>query len=252
MTIEEKKIIREYLCGPRNYAEGVSLYIRFGNNRMLQRRFTLEETGTTKQLLAEELRKLADLTPEQFARLPRRAKTVTETVAAEPAPTKEEGRRPIPETVTKMARFREQFPFLNSPDCPDCMKIMVADMFTAYGAYRDAYARLQAMPDAVTAESAKEAQTIVENYLADREMWAALEAYRDSGTLPVEESVDDSPELMNDVDLVKALQNARANVSKKKRQAKAKLSEEAEAQLTRWTERRDALEAELNARKKKQ
>ena len=41
-----------------------------------------------------------------------------------------------PETVTKMIRFREKFTFLNSPDCPDILKILVSDMFTAYGSIR--------------------------------------------------------------------------------------------------------------------
>ena len=49
-----------------------------------------------------------------------------------------------PETVTKMIRFREKFTFLNSPDCPDILKILVSDMFTAYGKYKEAFANLYA------------------------------------------------------------------------------------------------------------
>ena len=37
-----------------------------------------------------------------------------------------------PETVRKAIRFREEFPFLRQPDCPDELKVLVADMFSAY------------------------------------------------------------------------------------------------------------------------
>ena len=64
-----------------------------------------------------------------------------------------------PETVTKMIRFREKFTFLNSPDCPDILKILVSDMFTAYGKYKEAFARLEVTPDDVSSLStAQEAQ----------------------------------------------------------------------------------------------
>ena len=58
-----------------------------------------------------------------------------------------------PETVTKMIRFREKFTFLNSPDCPDILKILVSDMFTAYGKYKEAFARLEVTPDDVSSLS---------------------------------------------------------------------------------------------------
>lgn len=32
MTTEQKKEITAYLCGPRDYAEGVALYQRYGVN----------------------------------------------------------------------------------------------------------------------------------------------------------------------------------------------------------------------------
>lgn len=49
MNQEQKTSIIEYLKGPRVYAEGVALYRRFGNNRMLMRQFELDETSTTRE-----------------------------------------------------------------------------------------------------------------------------------------------------------------------------------------------------------
>ena len=89
-----------------------------------------------------------------------------------------------PETVTKMIRFREKFTFLNSPDCPDILKILVSDMFTAYGKYKEAFARLEVTPDDVSSLStAQEAQAVVENFITNREMWDELEYYRENGKI---------------------------------------------------------------------
>lgn len=89
-----------------------------------------------------------------------------------------------PETVTKMIRFREKFTFLNSSDCPDILKILVSDMFTAYGKYKEAFACLEATPDDVSSLStAQEAQAVVENFIANREMWDELEYYRENGKI---------------------------------------------------------------------
>ena len=79
MTTAEKKEIVAYLSGPRNYDEGVKLYERHGHNRMYKRRFALENTEFSRALLAEELRKLAGLSDDEFNRLPRLAKSTTST-----------------------------------------------------------------------------------------------------------------------------------------------------------------------------
>lgn len=85
--------------------------------------------------------------------------------------------------MRRMIRFREKYPFLNAPDCPDELKILVADMFTAYGNYKTAFARLQVLDDAETAEAAAECETIVTEYLKNREIWDELEYYREHGVI---------------------------------------------------------------------
>lgn len=54
-----------------------------------------------------------------------------------------------PETVRKAIRFREEFPFLRQPDCPDELKVLVADMFSAYDLYQESHRMLVETPDDV-------------------------------------------------------------------------------------------------------
>lgn len=168
-----------------------------------------------------------------------------------------------PETVTKMIRFREKFTFLNSPDCPDILKILVSDMFTAYGKYKEAFARLEATPDDVSSLStAQEAQAVVENFIANRDMWDELEYYRENGKIlgkceKVKSlSVRKGVENLSDIDIQKALNNARANLSKNKAKLEQAGDDEkkkasALALIQKWETTQKAIEEEIEARKKK-
>ena len=168
-----------------------------------------------------------------------------------------------PETVTKMIRFREKFTFLNSPDCPDILKILVSDMFTAYGKYKEAFARLEATPDDVSSLStAQEAQAVVENFIANRDMWDELEYYRENGKIlgkceKVKSlSVRKGVENLSDIDIQKALNNARANLSKNKAKLEQAGDDEkkkasALALIQKWETTQKAIEDEIEARKKK-
>lgn len=158
-----------------------------------------------------------------------------------------------PETVTKMIRFREKFTFLNSPDCPDILKILVSDMFTAYGKYKEAFARLEATPDDVSSLStAQEAQAVVENFIANRDMWDELEYYRENGKILGKcEKVKSLS-----IDIQKALNNARANLSKNKAKLEQAGDDEkkktsALALIQKWETTQKAIEEEIEARKKK-
>lgn len=161
-----------------------------------------------------------------------------------------------------MIRFREKFTFLNSPDCPDILKILVSDMFTAYGKYKEAFVRLEATPDDVNLLStAQEAQAVVENFIANREMWDELEYYRENGKIlgkceKVKSlSVRKGVENLSDIDIQKALNNARANLSKNKAKLEQAGDDEkkkasALALIQKWETTQKAIEEEIEARKK--
>lgn len=322
MTTTDKKQITEYLAGPRDYSEGVSLYQRFGQNLRLKRLFATDDTGTTREILFEELRKLAGLTEQEFAHLPRiaylKAKP-TNPHAINPMDLKPEstGREPepdealmiladsfgvtvdelvspdfqervlamdenaerieeladeleaarsqyaeTPEPVRKMIRFREKYPFLNSPDCPDILKILVADLFTSYDNYKAAHARLQVLADDEAAAALVDCEKVVTEYLKNREIWDELEYYRGNGTILGKaakfremEAAEDYTQL-SEIDLMKKLQSANVNESKHRKavntaKEKGEPSERAEAALARWTAIKKALQEEVARRKKK-
>ena len=271
MTASEKQSIINYLSGPREYPEGVAIYQKFGQNLRLKRVFATDNTQTTKEILFEELRKLAGLTEVEFARLPRMAagKVLAMDENAdridELTADLEEARSKYaeaPEPVRKMIRFREKYPFLNAPDCPDVLKVLVADMITSYYRYKEAHARLQAYPDEEAAATLADCESVITEYLKNREIWDELEHYKKTGTILGKaakfremEAVEDFSKL-SEIDLMKQLNSATANESKHRKtvnQAKEKgePNEKAEAALARWSARKTALQEEVARRKKK-
>lgn len=321
MTATDKKQIIDYLSGPREYQEGVAIYQKFGQNLRLKRVFATDNTQTTKEILFEELRKLAGLTEAEFARLPRLAAchkpaingksatciiiddlkkipkddeaalteladsfgvTVDELVSPEfqekvlamdenadrideLTADLEDARSKYaeaPEPVRKMIRFREKYPFLNAPDCPDVLKVLVADMITSYYRYKEAHVRLQTFPDEEAAATLAYCESVITEYLKNREIWDELEYYKKTGTILGKaakfremEAVEDFSQL-SEIDLMKQLNSATANESKHRKtvnQAKGKgeTNEKAEAALARWSARKTALQEEVARRKKK-
>lgn len=328
MTNQDKSQITEYLAGSRDYSEGVSLYQRFGQNLRLKRLFVTDDTQTTKEILFEELRKLAGLTDQEFVHLPRRAatpkptlngKTVKAMIFDNPKEDNEAALKELadsfgvtvdelvspdfqervlamdenadrieeltdqlyaarskyaetPEPVRKMIRFREKYPFLNSPDCPDVLKVLVADMFTSYDNYKSAHARLQVLADDEAAAAVADCEKVVTDYLKNREIWDELEYYRENGTILGKaakfreiaesalldkemEAAEDYTQL-SEIDLMKKLQSANVNESKHRKavntaKEKGETNERAEAALARWSATKKALQEEVARRKKK-
>ena len=313
ITSAQKQEITDYLSGPRNYAAGVELYKQYGANRMLLRRFQFDETETTREILFDELRKIAGLSELEYSRLPRRAAKTAPTPSipantskGTPAPDTDEALISLadsfgvtvdelvspdfqdrvlamdenaerveeltdeleavrtkyaatPEPVRKMIRFREKYKFLNDPECPDILKVLVADMFTAYGQYKRAFAKIQELPDnAEAAQALEDCGTLVENYLRNREIWDELEYYRENGTILGKASkfkeiaaAENLAEL-SDVELMKKIQSAKVNISKNKtRMAKGTGDEKTATLYDSWVRRLDELEQERERRKKK-
>lgn len=71
--------------------------------------------------------------------------------------------------------FREKFPFLNNPDCPQELKVLATDSITTYHNYVAAHA---ALFDATTKEEEFEAvKTCVENYIENRQVFREFNYY---------------------------------------------------------------------------
>ncbi len=275
MTSSIKNEIREYLSGPRDFQEGVRLYERFGHNRMLKRRFAVDDSQFSRELLAEELRKIAGIGVDEFRALPRlarapkaKARNVTPEADAEPPirvqvklDEAHENYKAAPDPVLRMIRFRDKFPFLKEPDCPDVLKILVSDMFSAFANYKEAFARLQEIPDQDAAAALEQAREVVEKYIDNREIWDELTFYKENHKILGkarffrEERRREDLADVSDIDLLKKLNSARANLSKAtSRRAKAEAehadTSSADEAVAKWTEIRASVEAEIERRKK--
>lgn len=165
-----------------------------------------------------------------------------------------------PETVRKTIKFREQFPFLNNPDCPNELKILVSDMFTAYDQYKNAHAELVAAPDdLVNEELFRTVKTVVENYLDNREMWEELEYYKEHGTVlgkaAIFQELIEKKDLkaVPSLELTKKLTNAKANISKARKGVDTADDDEKKTKelrkLEKWTKTHDLIQAEIDSRK---
>ena len=291
-----KQEILNWLQSPRVYLEGVRLYDQYGYNNVLKRNFNRGQAEAMMSVLVYELGRLIGLNEHEVAKLPRKAAspkpaiktavtpiddllmqlaeslgvTVDEVFSNEAKLTElteaqqqaVEKLAPayaqVPETIKKVIRIREKYPFLRSQDCPEEFKIMVADMFTAYDNYREAYTLLS---DKNTKDENLElAQAVVENYLANRAMWEELDYYLEKGeilgNLPIFELLNLRKEIsaLSDMDLMKKLNTTKPNITKSKKAIEtAKNAEEkaeAEKRMQKWQQVKEEVEAEIERRKK--
>lgn len=276
MTQEEREILKTWLAGPRDFTEGAMLYRRFGSNLMLKKTFSVDSSPAAREMLVNEIRKLAGLSEMDLAGLRRVAKNgeglaVSDSIQSESKATSNlrspltPNPAPIPPEEEKKIRFREKYPFLASADCPEVLKILVADMFTAYGKVRESHDLLLRTPDGEHGpDVAKACETCVDEYLENRLIFDELTHYKEKGTLlgvhPKvkvslgSENPDTDYATMDTAELVRKLNSALANVSKaKKKLAKANTEEkkaEAEDRLEKWQDRLEAIRAAIELRKK--
>lgn len=259
-----KDRILQWLRGPRIFTEGVALYDLYGHNRMLKKRFAADyATDILRLILVEELRKLAGISEAELASIRREAYNAPKPVPPEAAPQFARVEAvPVPESVKRVMNFREQFPFLASPDCPDELKILTADMFAAYDRYKDAHNKLALEGENASAEdNLATATAAVENYLNNKQIWAELEHYKKEGVFlgkhPVFARKQQQREIgeLSDLELPQKLSNARSNVTRNKKAAEAAETDEKRAEslkkLDYWTDYTADAEAEIEARKKR-
>lgn len=264
MTQEDITKLRDWLAGPRDFTEGASLYRRYGCNLMLKRQFAVDRSPIAMAVLEDEIRKLAGLSEQQLAHLPRIAKKVDNSGNSKDSENSDT-RKPISAEGQKKIRFREKYPFLSASDCPDVLKVLVADMFTAYGKARESFASLQTFPeDKADNDSRLLCVDVVENYLENRLIFDELEHYRVHKTLlgvhpKVKEAMgvaDGEPDYMgmDTAELVKKLNSANANVSKARKAVKTATTDarrsDAEDRLEKWTARLESIRAAVELRKK--
>ncbi len=187
----QEKIL-QWLKTDRFYNRGVALYQTFGKSLSLKAILNRQgETPYNKNLLTEELRKLAKIDPDELKHIlsqpvEKSAEPVSEAEHVEPAnpdttppvtePTEAGKKKSIPPGIRKGIRLREEFPFLSSPDCPHELKILVSDMLTAFENYKAAHDGLflAESPEQFSALS----KTEVEQFLENRAIWDELNHFK--------------------------------------------------------------------------
>ena len=243
-----KKEILQYLKTDRSFSAGVALYMKYGINNAFKKTLNLQgETRLNKDLLLEELRKIAQIPQQEFnAILNKPVEKPVLVVLKNDIPDVDPGETDIrkvelPEMVKKSIKLRDEFPFLKNPECPNELKVLVADMLTNYDQYVLAHEEL------FTAEGNTEAlaavAATVENYIENRAIWDELNHYKVNGTVlgvhPIFKQNEQFAELrkLTTQDLYKrkaTLYNAMARVKKQ-------LKDEAEAKPELTKQRQDSL-----------
>lgn len=86
-----------------------------------------------------------------------------------------------PDEITLRPKLRDNWPFLNDPDCPAELKILAADKITAYYRYVQAHARLF---DCVNlAEQRETMRDLMRNYQENRAIIAEFVYYKEHRSL---------------------------------------------------------------------
>lgn len=132
------------------------------------------ETKSNREMLEYQLLLAAGLTEKQAREYKKARITVTKEVMI-PADIEVTTKEPIKE-VNVAVKLREDYPFLSDADCPDVLKILVANKITAYYNYRNGHERLFKSPSEGDIYMA--VSDVVENYLENRLIHNELEFFK--------------------------------------------------------------------------
>lgn len=86
---------------------------------------------------------------------------------------------PLSQQITRGGRFRDEWPFLADPSCPDEMKILAADMISSWHGYVDGHEDLYRCATPEDCYSA--AENVVTNFSQNRKIRSEFEYYKNHG-----------------------------------------------------------------------
>lgn len=141
----------------------------------------------------------------------------------------------IPIEVKASIKLREQFPFIKEKDCPDALKILVNDLITSREKFVEDQPKLHGL--LTEAEEKQLVDTVLENYITNKEAWDELEHYNSTGEIlgkhPIFAMIRDKDEIsaLNTVDLAKKIKNLKINIGKNKNKGNQELVDRDEVLL---------------------
>lgn len=245
-----KQRILNYLRSDRSFDSGLVLYMEVGQSMSFKT--VLNRQGYSQynhDLLLDQLRIAGDISNDEFrAIIEIPVKKEVPVIVLGPPTTEEVSAfiTELPEYVRKSIKLRDEFPFLKEKDCPEELKILVADMISAYENYMMAHERLfkAASPEDFAAATAE----VVENYLENREIWDELVHYKEKKELLGKHPVFAQMERFNEIrkmkgdELAKIQKSLENNISRNKK----KIEDEPDHPNTHErTERVEAYQREL-------
>lgn len=222
-----KEKIITWATTDRSFDTGLQLLSMYSKLTGVIRKLNIQgATPGNIQLLHYHLMKLAGASEAQWRRLMGKSVSTIVTVDLNNPAQRSLAIAEIPEEVRNVFRLRDEFPFLREKECPNELKILVADMLTTHDAYvRDHEALFATLnPEEISALS----QSVVENYLENRLIWDELNHYKQTGKPlaqhPVWKRGEQLEELkkLSNADLVKLSKNIPTNISR----IRKKLAEE--------------------------
>jgi len=142
----------------------------------------------------------------------------------------EEALKATPEDAKAGLKIREEFPFLNDADCPDKLKILVADRITAWNKYKEAHAAILVHKETREVLSDKElyvlAPTALENFDKNQAIWDELNHYNEHkeilGVHPIfeEEQLQEKVDGMDELAAHKRIKNLKTYLSREGKKLK--------------------------------
>ncbi|WP_196890383.1 hypothetical protein [Aureivirga marina] len=179
--------ILEYFKSDRSFQKGKELYNKHPKKSLAFSRILtrLNDTEENRSKLCYELSKLYGITERKMNIILR--KPIEKKVC--PTIEKVKNTNKTPENITtktdnskqenQSKTIREQFPFLTSENCPDVAKILVADLITAYAAYKKAHDQLfEGLKEDELFDAAAD---VIEPYIKNKQIFKELESYQKTG-----------------------------------------------------------------------
>lgn len=150
-----KQDIQDYLKAGAPYEEGVRLFLLAKGNKHPFAKLLQKKTKGTHQVLVNTLCQMIGLNPVMLND-PRRFVTLS--------------------GVEVKKSFREDFPFLDLPDCPPELKILAANKISAYRNYTRGHFELFGCYN--NQEQYNTVKKVVENYIENRLIMREFEYYK--------------------------------------------------------------------------
>lgn len=173
-----KEIIINFFKTDRTYDGAVALIIKFSKKLSLIRQVNVQpESPHMKGVIFEELRELGGITHE-YLNIMLKNKVKPGEPVMKPGEAHTIDPVTMPQAVIGVVKLRKEFPFLGRKNCPDQLKILVADKITAYEDYVKGHEALYD-PEKIL----KVSGPTVEAFLNNRDIFAELNHYKETGQL---------------------------------------------------------------------